>query len=517
MAIPNILWQSWKTKDIPEVIKPQALSWTTSNPQLDLKFMDDRACANFILENFGDEVLSAYLSLPQNIMRADFWRIAVVYIHGGYYADLDVEANVNLSQLIENINSIECVFITESNNIANFFFGATPNHPVMKMTLDIMLDAATYVNESTSQNFGMHPFHVAVREYFNIQDTNYQSNNTVHFLNNEQLKGSGQLVHMAVSGSDQLDNYESWRARERFMLEEREKSNDVLFFTTFNENGYNLYGKEWVNSFIRTANYYNKFRAKIYYQGFVPDIIHPLVEWIKYEKAIPAHAKWKKSYLAKSQHSEYIKTMTVRFSHKAFVIQHALDAYTNDYVIWLDGDCVFKNSDYSKFPTDIFTDEFLACQVEENHDLNHIESGILIFRRQHFNTKIFNREFKKWYKVKHILEMSQPYDGFVVAKSLLTAKLKYFNLNQTYGVGGIQSDPSMTFRHPKIAARFIHNIGWTGKNQYSNWDDIFKKDSVYKLMNSALFGQSNTAEMLTKKKAAKDKMAKLKQLKVGNK
>jgi hypothetical protein len=322
---------------------------------------------------------------------------------------------------------------------------------------------------------------------------------------------------MAVSGSDQLDNYESWRARERFMLEEREKSNDVLFFTTFNENGYNLYGKEWVNSFIRTANYYNKFRAKIYYQGFVPDIIHPLVEWIKYEKAIPAHAKWKKSYLAKSQHSEYIKTMTVRFSHKAFVIQHALDAYTNDYVIWLDGDCVFKNSDYSKFPTDIFTDEFLACQVEENHDLNHIESGILIFRRQHFNTKIFNREFKKWYKVKHILEMSQPYDGFVVAKSLLTAKLKYFNLNQTYGVGGIQSDPSMTFRHPKIAARFIHNIGWTGKNQYSNWDDIFKKDSVYKLMNSALFGQSNTAEMLTKKKAAKDKMAKLKQLKVGNK
>ena len=76
--IPNTLWCTWKTKNIPGSLYAQSHSWFNSNPQLEVRLSDDRDCLAFILENFGKEVYRLYQSLPQPIMRADFWRVAVV-------------------------------------------------------------------------------------------------------------------------------------------------------------------------------------------------------------------------------------------------------------------------------------------------------------------------------------------------------------------------------------------------------------------------------------------------------
>lgn len=510
--IPNVLWQSWKTKTLPRSVKGLADSWTKSNTQLTVTIMDDQECSDFILEHFGHDVHKIYLSLPQNINRADFWRVAVVYIHGGYYSDLDVECSVPLPSIVTDISTVEGVFIKERSNIANFFFGAVPKHPVLKNALDMMIRNASDIVNISSQDFGMHPLHFCTREYYSIQETNYPSSSTVCFLNNEQLKDERKLIHIGASGFEHFGDYVSWRERENYMMEEREKSQDVLFFTTFNKNGYELYGKEWVQSFIKVANYYNKFKAKVYYEGFKPTIEHPAIEWIKYEDAITWHPEWKKSFLAQSTHADYVKTMTVRFSHKAFVIQHALDNNSNDYVIWLDGDCVFKNADFTTFPIDVIADNFLACQLEHAHDLNHIESGILIFNGKHEDTVKFNAEFKKWYAVENVLPMGQPYDGFLVFKTLLTSELNYTNLNELHGKGGIQSDPGMTFCHPLIASRFIHNIGWTGKNQYENWQNVFERDDVYQKMQGILFGNNNSKQLQQKKETAFNKLHELAKL-----
>jgi len=510
--IPNILWQSWKTKDIPRVVKPLTDSWQKSNPQLEKRFMDDAECSQFILDHFGKSVHELYLQLPQPIMRADFWRVAVVYVHGGYYSDLDIECNTSLNNLIHDVN-VNCVFIKELDNIANFFFGAEPNHPVLKNTLEKMIQSAKRSSRLCSQDFGMHPLHYNVRNYFNITNTDYRNNSEVCFLDNEKLKEKRKFIHIGASGFDRLGNYESWRHKEMFMQEQRKKANNILFFTTFNENGYELYGKVWIKTFSALANYYNKFHAKIFYEGFNPPIeSHPNIHWINYEDVITHHPKWKKDYHSKTQHSDYVRTMTVRFSHKAFVIQHVLDTESHDYLIWVDGDCVFKNADYTDFPNKILDNKFLACQVEHNHDLNHVESGILIFNGKHPDTKRFNQEFKKQYQVENVLSMSQPYDGFLVFKSLLTSGVEYVDLNHKYGKGGIQSDPNRTFCHPEIKSKYTHNIGWTGKNQYDNWENIYKRDDIFQKIQTILFGNSN-GEIHRKKKQAMIKLQKLKSIK----
>jgi mannosyltransferase OCH1-like enzyme len=509
--IPNKLWHTWKSRKLPKSLKSQSDSWAKSNPQLTATLFDDAECSKFILQHFGKDVHELYLALPQPIMRADFWRVAVVYIHGGYYSDLDITCRINVNQLISG--TPQAVFTQELDNISNFFFGAKPKHPALKLALDHMIAEAKCVANVDVQSFGMHSLHRAVREYYNVVGTDYVSDDQVFFVNNEKHFQQRTFIHQGASINNHTDSdYVSWRKSTHVMNQERENASDLLFFTTFNKNGYDLYGREWIRSFIAISNYYNKFRAKIYYEDFEPSIEHPSIEWIRYQDAVPDHAQWKQQYLDKTDHSDYVKTMTVRFSHKAFVIQHALAHYNNDYLIWLDGDCVFKNADYTDFPKNILGDKFLACQLEHNHDLNHVESGILIFAGRHPDKIKFNQEFKTWYQVENILPMGQPYDGFLVYKSLLTSDLKYTNLNETHGKGGIQSDPGMTFCHPAIKSKFVHNIGWTGKNQYEKWQQICQRDDVYQKMNAMLFGNNKSKDMQIKKEAAVDKLQKLKRL-----
>ena len=504
--IPSILWQTWKTQDIPRSVKKFSDSWKTSNPQLQIKFMDDQQCSDFILEHFGQDIHDQYHLLPLPINRADFWRLAIVYIYGGYYADLDIECNAKLSSFINP--NVDAVWTRELNNISNYFFGAIPKHPVIKAAMDDMLKEAINISNKESISWGMHSLHINVRKYYNVIETNYISNNKVYFILDSEVKSKRQLIHYGAAAMGEKD-YDSWRESEKYMQEERDKSNNITFFTTFNKSGYELYGKSWIKTFIKVANYYNKFHAKIYYEGFKPKEQHQNIQWIDYNQAIPQHEQWKKDYNSKTNHADYVKTMTVRFSHKAFVIQHALDNYKSDYLIWLDGDCIFKNDNYTTFPN-MLGGKFLACQMEHARDLNHIESGILIFDGKHEHTKIWNEKFKENYKVENVLSMGEPYDGFIVYKTLKMTGLPFVDLNADYNNRGIQSDPNETFLHPEIHKRFHHNIGWSGKNQYNNWDIIKDRDDIYKKMKNMLFG--NIVEKQKKREESFNKLEQLKRL-----
>jgi len=495
MTIPNILWQTWKTNSIPIELQAYHNSWRKSNPQLEIRLCDDTTCSDFIKQEFGTQIYFLYSALPHPIMRADFWRLAILYIHGGYYADLDLACNAPIQTFVNQ--TVPAVFMRELNNIANFFIAAEPGHPVIKQALDYMIAEAEQITDKDTQSYGMHSLHRAVREYYQVIGTNYPNDSRVQILLNEKLKGENKLVHNQASLTGSTD-YQSWRDYDRMLQDKRSRISDIMFFTTFNENGYDLYGKKWIESFIRVANVYPTIRAKIYYEGKTEiEYRHPNLEIVNFKQTIPYHRAWRDNFLRASRHDDYVKTMTVRFSYKSFVIQHALENLTNRYLIWLDGDCVFKAADYENFPANVLQGKFLACQVEENWDLNHVESGILIFDSHHPYTKKFNEMFKKNYSVEELVPMGQPYDGFVVFRSLLMSRLEYANLNQGYGRGGIQSDPSHTFLNPEIRSRFIHNIGWTGKHQYENWEEVFNRDDIYRHVQRFLFG--NSPEILAHK------------------
>lgn len=467
--IPNILWQTWKTNDIPSSLYGCVQSWKDNNPQLERRFMNDQEAADFIQQEFGEEVYKIYQALPLGVMRADFWRLAVVYIYGGYYADLDVQINTNLVEWVDN--TTEAVFLYGLHgDIENWFFASYPKHPIIKRAIDNMISHWPNIlnnkQELIVQNFGMAWIAASVKVYI--------KNNTGHTITvlNESVvgsKGSQQLIHYTYSLQN-INRGESWRTKESKMKRDRNTSQEILFFTTFHKPGYELYGKTWINSFIQLSNYYNKFKALVFYQGFEPDILHPNITYVDYDKTFPQHAVWKSDFNAKSKHNAWVKKNSIRFSHKAFVIAHVLSTYNNDYLIWLDGDTVFKKAVYNAFPKDVLNNCYMACQQEQGS--NHVESGVLIFDGKHVHTKSFAKKFQENYNINKLLTMGEPYDGFVVYKTTQQLGHPFLDLNAEYGKHGIQSDPNLTFLNPHIADKFTHNIGPGGKTQYDNWENI---------------------------------------------
>jgi mannosyltransferase OCH1-like enzyme len=89
--IPRQLWQTSKSKELNERANNLRNTWTSTNPAHKATLMNDTESAAFIASYYGPEVAALYAAYPLGVMRADFWRYAVLYIQGGVYADIDTE------------------------------------------------------------------------------------------------------------------------------------------------------------------------------------------------------------------------------------------------------------------------------------------------------------------------------------------------------------------------------------------------------------------------------------------
>ena len=464
--IPSILWQTAKSVVELNSFSKYINSWKVNNPTVDMRFMDDDMCKNFIRDNFSDEVFFVYTSLPLGIMRADMWRIAVVYIHGGIYSDTDVLSLKQIDGVLLDRDLVLCHEREHGNSVSNFFFAATPKHPVLKEVIDNMVNnfhIAFDVNSGMLvQNFGMDSLQKACDKY----DIELVS-----------LDETNEYVWHECHGT--------WRDSEHTYRNKRFMKN-ITFFTTFNRSGYELYGKTWIDTFIQNvAPKSPNIKAIVYAHGVsnIKKLNHPQITILDYDECLPEHAKWKTEFLEQNNYSEYVKTNTVRFSHKGFVIQHALDNIKDGYAIWLDGDCVMHDTSYDNFPANLLNDSAIACQLEHAGDnAHHIESGVLLFDMNNPDIEKFKTVFKHNYEVEQVLTMSEPYDGFVVYKSIIGSGVSFNNLNEKYGIGGIQSCPTLTFLHPEIKSRFTHNIGPGGKSKYDTWESIKYTDQIFMQM-----------------------------------
>jgi mannosyltransferase OCH1-like enzyme len=106
MATPKILYQTWKTKVLPEKFQSNVQKWKYMLPRGEWKYLllDDEDLRNLVKDNFP-KYLEAYDGFTQNIERVDFARYVMMYL-GGVYADLDtyplkpIDKFVNMNQIV---------------------------------------------------------------------------------------------------------------------------------------------------------------------------------------------------------------------------------------------------------------------------------------------------------------------------------------------------------------------------------------------------------------------------------
>jgi mannosyltransferase OCH1-like enzyme len=114
--IPREIFQTWKTRDVPEHWKESQISIVRHLDDWKYTLFTDEDNREFVKTYFPD-FLSTYDAFPYNIQRADAIRYMYLYMNGGVYMDLDIVLQRSIDELLGN----EDFYLVPSGNVGSTF------------------------------------------------------------------------------------------------------------------------------------------------------------------------------------------------------------------------------------------------------------------------------------------------------------------------------------------------------------------------------------------------------------
>jgi mannosyltransferase OCH1-like enzyme len=171
--IPKLIWHTYKEFP-PENSKTLVDSWVKLNPDYTWMFMDDSRCNRFIQDNFSKDFVKMYNALPIPVMKADVWRVAVVYAYGGVYSDMDCRCLKPISTWLNPSDELIVGVEVANGSLLNYIFAAKPRHPALLSVLNTFVElynSTSFMSKNTQtpvQNFGQHGFSNGVLKYYGV-------------------------------------------------------------------------------------------------------------------------------------------------------------------------------------------------------------------------------------------------------------------------------------------------------------------------------------------------------------
>lgn len=205
MLIPAHLWQTYRTASPPPRAAACTASWRRFNPSLTCHYFDDQACLRFIRRWFDKAFADMYESLPIGVMKADVWRVAVVYVHGGIYADIDTECRAPISTWIPTDQRLVAAVEDESGALGNFTFAAVARHPALLhvlrtfMTLYQAADFLSSQSPTPVQDFGAGGWSMGVLQYYDLFTTEASRGGGTYYSKSAKALADKALFHAAES------------------------------------------------------------------------------------------------------------------------------------------------------------------------------------------------------------------------------------------------------------------------------------------------------------------------------
>jgi mannosyltransferase OCH1-like enzyme len=144
MPIPKRVFQSWRTRDLPQELLLQRNTMIAHNPDYEYFIYTDDEMDTFVYENYDGVIVDCYKKLNIVVAKVDFWRYLVLYKYGGIYLDMDSEIARPLDTLIRSTDSaiISAEGLAEGNP---FYFVQwcmmfEAGHPILKNVIDVVVN-----------------------------------------------------------------------------------------------------------------------------------------------------------------------------------------------------------------------------------------------------------------------------------------------------------------------------------------------------------------------------------------
>lgn len=184
VGIPCLIHQQWKNKeDVKKTryMRDSVESFKSKNPECVHRLWDDSEIDAFVAKEFPELVPLEIWRALKPIQRADLFRYMVVFLLGGFYADLDVECRIpikkwGLHKTTRMVVGYETghrldektrrtVGFSRIEQFEQWTFGAAPGHPILQRCLVLFRMKFNWGLENTVELTGPGLFSDAVREF----------------------------------------------------------------------------------------------------------------------------------------------------------------------------------------------------------------------------------------------------------------------------------------------------------------------------------------------------------------
>lgn len=224
--------------------------------------------------------------------------------------------------------------------------------------------------------------------------------------------------------------------------------------TTFSIDGYELYGKKMVNTWLKY--WPSNAELTVYTEGFTLEEKDPRLKEIDINIVCPSLEEFKiksRQLISSKDKKEKRKIdKAIRWSHKVYAISHALNT-TNDTLIFLDGDTFTTNTVNSNLDKLILSNHLFAVHFEQIKDDLHFETGFIAFNLKHPQIQILKTELQKGYDTLEVYQLNKAWDGFWFAYLY-----KKFNLDVLNLGNGVFSNPLVKgILHHNVGKKKFHN------------------------------------------------------------
>jgi tetratricopeptide (TPR) repeat protein len=140
--IPEIITQYWNDPDPPPEVRGLMHSWALSDPAFKIEVFDDAQAYAYLGKHCDAAVARAFTQAKEPAQRADVFRLARLFIEGGYFIDADDRARAGLAACAPRDADL-FVHQEDLGSIGSNVMGSVPGHPVIGAALQDSVDAIT--------------------------------------------------------------------------------------------------------------------------------------------------------------------------------------------------------------------------------------------------------------------------------------------------------------------------------------------------------------------------------------
>lgn len=259
-VIPLNVYQTWKTKKLPNGMLENLKFNQLINPEFNFIIYDDNDCINFIKSNFSIDVFYAFNKLIPGAYKADLWRYCILYIYGGIYMDIKFKC-INNFKLINLVNSEYFPTDVTLKEYQNEPYKAVYNGFIIsKPKNGKLLQAINQIVFNVNNNYyGLSPLDITGPVLFGSFFTNYEKQ---YSLLKRYVEKDGNGV--AFNNLLILDEYKTYRNEQNnigkhyhwhYFNKNVYNSSDIIFVTAFKDIGRNA----WKTHIRTNDDYFNYF------------------------------------------------------------------------------------------------------------------------------------------------------------------------------------------------------------------------------------------------------------------